>query len=124
MILLVDDNAVQAATRKAILTYSGQHVVVASDARKALELLEDAELARNLHLVITDHLMPGMKGPQFVAELRQRFPLLPIMVLSGLPDAENEYTGMNVIHRVKPIAPEQLIQLAQSLCSATLGRTA
>ena len=123
-ILLVDDNAVQAATRKAILTYSGQHVVVATGAEKALELLQDGDLVRDLKLVITDHLMPGINGPQFVAELRQRFPVLPILVLSGLPDAENEYRGMNVVHRLKPIAPEQLIELARSLCRDALGRTA
>jgi DNA-binding response OmpR family regulator len=123
-LLLVDDNAVQAATRQAILTYSGHNVTVATNAGAALSLLEDPDLARKVRLVITDHVMPKVSGPQFVVQLRRRFPTLPILVLSGLPDAESEYVGMNIIYRLKPIAPEELIQLTQSLCEDPLGRTA
>ncbi len=123
-ILLVDDNPVQAATRQAILVYSGNTVIVATNASHALALFENLDLARNVRLVITDHLMPKMNGPQFVAEIRKRFPALPVLVLSGMPDAESEYSGMNVVYRLKPIAPEELIQLTRSLCADTLGRTA
>jgi len=123
-ILLIDDNPIQAATRQAILTYSGHNVRVATNAGSALSLLEDLDLARNVRLVITDHVMPKVSGPQFVVELRRRFPALPIVVLSGLPDAEGEYVGMNVVYRLKPIAPEELIRLTRSLCEDPLGRTA
>jgi CheY-like chemotaxis protein len=124
-VLLVDDNPVQAATRQTILTHSGNQVFVAASANHALALLENPELARNVDLVITDHLMPKMNGPQLVANLRQRFPTLPIVVLSGMPDAEMEYAGMDVLYRPKPIAPEELIRLTQSLWEKNrLGRTA
>jgi DNA-binding response OmpR family regulator len=119
-ILLVDDNPLQAATRQAILTYSGNKVFIATNAGQALAQLKDTELG----LVITDHLMPGMNGPQFVTELRKRLPNVPVLVLSGMPDAEDEYAGMNVLYRLKPIAPEELIRLVQSLCRNALGRTA
>lgn len=123
-ILLVDDNPVQAATRQAILTHSGNKVLVAADGSQALTLMEDSELAKNVRLVITDHLMPKISGPQFVAKLRQRFPNVAVLVLSGMPDAEAEYSGMNVLYRLKPIAPEELILLVRSLCPEALGRTA
>lgn len=123
-ILLVDDNPVQAATRQAILASAGLKVFVATSANNALVLLEDLELARNVKLVITDHVMPKMNGQQFVVRLRQLFPTLPVLVLSGMPDAETEYVGMNVVYRPKPIVPEELIRLAQSLCEEALGRTA
>jgi CheY-like chemotaxis protein len=123
-VLLVDDNPVQAATRQAILSHSGNKVFIATSACHALALLEDLELARTVRLVITDHLMPKMNGPQFVVKVRQRFPTLPILVLSGLADAEIEYAGMNVLYRQKPIAPEELIRLTQLLCEDTLGRIA
>jgi CheY-like chemotaxis protein len=123
-VLLVDDNPVQAATRQAILSHSGNRVFIATSAGHALTLLEDLELARTVRLVITDHLMPKMNGPQFVVKVRQRFPTLPILVLSGLADAEIEYAGMNVPYRQKPIAPEELIRLTQLLCEDTLGRIA
>lgn len=123
-ILLVDDNPVQAATRQAILTSAGNLVSVAAHAGHALGLLDDPELAMNVRLVITDHVMPIMNGPQFVARLRERFPALPILVLSGLPDAEMEYAGLNVFYRSKPIAPEELIRLAEVHCGGALRRTA
>jgi CheY-like chemotaxis protein len=122
-ILLVDDNAVQAATRKAILTRSGNSVTVAAGAQQALALLAD-EFAKTVRLVITDHLMPGMNGRQFVTELRQQFPALPVLVLSGLPGAELEYEGLNVLYRLKPLAPEELIRLTQMISENTLDLTA
>ena len=123
-ILLVDDNPVQAATRKAILTFSGNQVSVATNAQEALTLLESPDFAKNINLIITDHLMPHMNGPQFVARLRLQLPNVPVLVLSGLPDAEAEYDGMNILYRLKPLDPEELIRLAQSLSTSALGRTA
>jgi CheY-like chemotaxis protein len=123
-ILLVDDNPVQAATRKAILTFSGNQVSVATNAQEALTLLENSDFAKNINLIITDHLMPHMNGPQFVARLRLQLPNVPVLVLSGLPDAEAEYDGMNILYRLKPLDPEELIGLAQSLPTSALGRTA
>ncbi|HSY73604.1 MAG TPA: hypothetical protein VK798_15220, partial [Alloacidobacterium sp.] len=57
-ILLVDDNPVQAATRKAILTHAGNSVSMATDAQQALHLLANPDFAKEVKLVITDHLMP------------------------------------------------------------------
>jgi CheY-like chemotaxis protein len=124
-VLLVDDNALQAATRQAILSLSGNNVRIAPSAGHALALLEDdVDLAKSVRLVITDHLMPKMNGAEFVTQLRKRFPDLPILVLSGLPDAENEYEGLNIVYRPKPITPEELIRLTELLCRDTLRRTA
>jgi CheY-like chemotaxis protein len=120
-ILLVDDNDIQAATRKAILARSGHSVAVAQDGYQALQLLEEARAVR---LVITDHLMPRMKGPQFVAELRRRFPHLPVLVLSGLEEAEEQYVGLDVLFRVKPLPPDELLALTRSLLISPIGRTA
>lgn len=123
-ILLVDDNAVQAATRKAILTRTGSSVVIATGPRQALEYLRDGELLQTLGLVITDHVMPFMNGAQFVTELRRFYPKLPVLVLSGLPGIEHEYEGLNVIHRMKPLSPEDLLQLTQDNLQKPLRRTA
>lgn len=123
-ILLVDDNAIQATTRRSILLRTGRAVVLASGATQALAMLEDATLQRSLGLVITDHCMPGMNGPEFVTQLREKMPAVPVVVLSGLPDVESEYAGMGVLFRLKPVAPDQLIALAESLLDPPLTKTA
>lgn len=122
-ILLVDDNAIQAATRKAILSRAGRSVLVAADGRQALELLQQAGTGYPVRMVVTDHFMPGMNGPQFVATLRAQYPNLPVLVLSGMAEAEDEYQEMDVIFRVKPLPPEELISLVRSLIDP-IGRTA
>jgi len=122
-ILLVDDNAIQTATRKAILSRLGRHVTVAPDAAGALETLAGAA-PRSVGLVITDHLMPGMNGPEFVTELRRLYPDLPVLVLSGMADAEDDYADLEVIFRVKPLPPEELLALVRQLLSEPIGRTA
>jgi len=114
-VLLVDDNAVQAAIRQTILKRAGYDVMAVLSAERALEQLQGGDLALPIGLVITDHLMPGMNGSAFVRALRQTHPDLPVMVISGLEEAETEYEGMNVTFRVKPVLPETLLAQVQAL---------
>lgn len=124
-ILLVDDNAIQGTTRKAILSRTGHSVVVASDGEQALKVLEEFGTEFPVSLVITDHLMPGMNGPEFVSQLRERYDArIPVIVLSGLADAENAYGDLDVIFRVKPLAPEELLDLVRTLMANRVKRTA
>jgi CheY-like chemotaxis protein len=123
-ILLVDDNHIQSATRRAILEGSGREVCIALEGQQALRLLNEAEPSKPIGLIVTDHLMPVMSGPQFVAELRRRGFTLPVIVLSGLPDAESAYEGLNVVFRLKPCDPESLIRLVHELLGDCMRRSA
>ena len=123
-ILLVDDNHIQAATRRAILESCGREVCMALQGQQALELLSDGEIAKSIGLIITDHLMPVMSGPQFVLELRQRGITLPVVVLSGLPEAESAYEGLDVAFRLKPFDPQSLIKLVQEMLGECMRRSA
>lgn len=123
-ILLVDDNVIQASTRRTILERAGRSVAIASGAAQALHMLEDEELLSSLGLVITDHLMPGLNGPQFVEELRKLLPNIPVLVLSGLADAEAEYEGMKVVFRIKPFPPDMLISLTSAILDEPISRSA
>ncbi|MGC1782019.1 MAG: response regulator [Acidobacteriaceae bacterium] len=114
MILLVDDNAVQALTRKAILLRAGFDVQTAHSAEAAFAAL-DQDRTNGIRLIITDHIMPGESGCHFIERLWQRRVGLPIMVLSGLADAESDYAGLNVTFRSKPIPPDELVALATLL---------
>lgn len=122
--LLVDDNEIQASTREAILKRSGQRVVVAADGASALVFLENLSHFDTLGLVITDHLMPGMNGIDLVCKLRAILPSIPILVLSGLPNIEDDYIGLNVVFRSKPFPPDALITLTRQMLDEPLGRIA
>jgi DNA-binding response OmpR family regulator len=86
--------------------------------------LNEEETSTPIGLVITDHLMPVMSGPEFVAELRRRGYTIPVVVLSGLPDAQSAYEGLDVIFRPKPFDPDSLIQLVQDLLGECMRRSA
>jgi len=114
-LLLIDDNAVQAATRQTILKRAGYFVIAALNPERALEQIQCGEFPVEINLVITDHLMPGMSGSRFVVELRRTHPKLPVLVISGLEEAEREYAGLNVTFRQKPLMPDQLLETVRSM---------
>jgi CheY-like chemotaxis protein len=114
-ILLIDDNAVQAATRQAILKRAGYTAIAVLNPRRALEQFQKDDFATEIGLVITDHIMPGMNGSEFVRHLRQTHPNLPVLVISGLYEAESEYEGLNVHFRLKPLPPDNLLASVNDL---------
>lgn len=111
-LLLIDDNALQLSVRETVLRNAGFSVAVATTAESALATLRI--LGDRISLVITDHIMPGRNGAEFVRELRKENDWVPVIVLSGLPEAESEYEGLNVVFRQKPVPPPELIALARS----------
>lgn len=94
-----------------VLRKAGFSVAIATSAASALVLLRTAN--QHIGLVITDHIMPGIDGVEFVRRLRASGDPMPVIVLSGLPDAEREYAGLDVAFRVKPFPPEDLIELVR-----------
>jgi len=111
-ILLIDDNPLQLKVRETVLRQAGFQVSVATTAESALATLR--ALPDRIGLVITDHLMPGCSGSELVRQIRSSGIAAPIIVLSGLPDAEAEYQGMNVSFRAKPFPAPELIELVRS----------
>lgn len=113
-VLLLDDNANQLTIREMVLRKAMVECHVATRAEVALALLRSAPGREKIGAVVTDHLMPGMGGVEFVRQLRSFNPEIPVIVISGLPDADGEYQGLNVVFRVKPCEPEELIALVRS----------
>jgi CheY-like chemotaxis protein len=82
-ILLVDDDSLVSAGTAAMLEDLGHTVREASSAAEALALLEED---RDIDLVITDHVMPGMSGVELARRLRQSRPDLRVILASGYAD--------------------------------------
>jgi CheY-like chemotaxis protein len=117
-ILLIDDNAVQAATRQAILKRAGYYVIVVLSPQRAIEQLRNNDFPEPIDVVLTDHIMPGMTGSEFVSRLREFQPNLPVLVISGMAEAEDEYRDLGVDFRLKPLLPDNLLASVHRLISA------
>ncbi|MGD0649007.1 MAG: response regulator [Acidobacteriaceae bacterium] len=118
-LLLIDDNAIQAATRQTILKRAGYFVIAVLDPERALEQLRNNDYPDTIDLVITDHIMPGMNGAEFVTRLREFAPEIPVLVISGLAEAEDEYAALGVDFRMKPLLPQNLIATVQTLIESS-----
>ncbi len=112
VVLLVDDNPVQLQIREAVLREAGFQVAVATTAESALALLRTS--GHRVGVIITDHSMPGMDGVQFVRQLRMFDVVTPVIVLSGYPEIETEYEGLDVNFRQKPLPPPELLALIRT----------
>ena len=118
-ILLIDDNAVQAATRQTILKRAGYFVIPVLNPERALEQFRNNQFPTPIDLILTDHLMPGMTGSEFVRSIREFQPSLPVLVISGLADAEDEYAGLGVHFRLQPLLPDNLLASVHHLVTGT-----
>ncbi len=116
-ILLIDDNAVQAATRQTILKRAGYFVIALLSPERALEQLRNNDLPEPIDLILTDHIMPGMTGAEFVRHLREFQPNIPVLVISGMAEAEDEYHDLGVEFRLKPLLPDILLACVHRLIS-------
>ena len=83
-ILVVDDE--EAILETMTFTFENDYeVYTSSDARRALQLLDDkAPIA----VVLTDQRMPNMSGVEFLAEVCQRHPATVRMILTGFADLD------------------------------------
>jgi response regulator RpfG family c-di-GMP phosphodiesterase len=79
-LLIVDDEPRVLASLKEVLERQGYNVVTSTDARRALDLLEQQTFAA----VISDHLMPEMTGMDFLVECQRIQPLASRVLVTAL----------------------------------------
>jgi DNA-binding NtrC family response regulator len=116
-ILLVDNDPLQAFLRKSLLERRFHDVQRVGDAADALCLVEQPQFARNLGLVISGLQMPGIGGPEFVAELHARLPQVPILVLGSTSEAAADYAPGWVRFLARPFGLDEMLNLASQMLS-------
>jgi len=122
-VLLIDDSPTQLSLREAVLRSAGFSVLTATSAEQALTLLGDGAATSDLQVIVTDHVLPGVRGDSFVRELPNFKPSVPVLVITGMDEAEKEYAGLKIRFLHKPCAPEDLIlQLQQAIAAARQTR--
>ncbi|MDI2591745.1 sigma-54 dependent transcriptional regulator [Pseudomonas sp. N3-W] len=89
-ILVVDDEPKLCDLLASALSQNDITVFTASNGLHALKVLE----AEDIDLVISDWRMPGMDGPQLLAEIKNRFPQLPVIVMTAYSTVKNAVQSM------------------------------
>src|SRR5260370_252440 len=79
-ILCVDDEEIPRTLRKFILQKKGYRVLTAASGNEALEMLDKEEI----NLVLSDQMMPGMTGTELTNRIRETYPAMPIVLISGV----------------------------------------
>ena len=91
ILLCVDDEVIVLSALKDLLrkAFGSRHIIEAAEsAEEGLEILDDLVGHGYLPLVIiSDWLMPGMKGDEFLIEAHKRLPFVIKIMLSGQADA-------------------------------------
>ena len=122
VILCVDDEKVILDSLKTQLksafgdTYQYE---MAEDAKDALELIDELnEDEISIILIVSDWLMPGMKGDEFLIQVHQRFPRVIKVMLTGQADdsAIDQAKIKADLHRClfKPWSEADLIETIKS----------
>jgi CheY-like chemotaxis protein len=108
-VLVVDDERLVRMALRHYLEKMGYQVIEAASAEAGLELLSST--ARDVQLLVSDVMLPGMKGPELVMQVHARWPQLPTLLMSGHANEALVQRGM-IAHgtRVlrKPFTPAEL----------------
>jgi PAS domain S-box-containing protein len=101
-IIVVDDDLfVRRATARSLRS-RGYDVLEASDGQNALRLLRDH--GRDVSLLVTDVVMPGMDGCQLATLARERRPSLKVLFMSGYTDDSLAHHGVEASVVEKPFS--------------------
>ena len=107
-VLIVEDDASLREALKDTLELSGYEVIEAADGLAALRLLEQ----RHAGIVVTDVQMKPMDGERLLHEIKQRWPQLPVLLMTAYGMIERAVEAMRAgacNYLPKPFAPEALV---------------
>jgi signal transduction histidine kinase/ActR/RegA family two-component response regulator len=112
-ILVVEDEKEVRELASEFLSAAGYGVLTAEDGVEALATVE--RMGKSIHLVLTDMVMPKMRGLELGQELRARLPKVKVAYMTGYleknPDAQDLLGGAFFLQ--KPFSREALVSLVK-----------
>jgi PAS domain S-box-containing protein len=109
-VLIVEDDAAVRAATASLLARAGYRITVAESAEHALQLLPT--LPDVPALLLSDVIMPGASGPELAAQVRQRWPDVRVVFMSGYADDDVLMQGLatHTLHLVaKPFSADEML---------------
>ncbi|MBN2063150.1 MAG: response regulator [Deltaproteobacteria bacterium] len=109
-IMLVDDEAAFVDTMIKRLQKRGFSAISAGSGSDALDLLKTNQ---NLDVILLDVKMPGMDGIETLHEIKKRYPLIEVVMLTGHATIESAIEGMKAgafDYLMKPCDIDKLVE--------------
>ena len=109
-ILIVEDQADVRELITQVLKQNGYNIIEASDGEDALEKCK--KYKKDIHLLITDVIMPNMNGLELREQIVVRYPEIKVIFMSGYADnviAEMGILDIDEIFIEKPFLPSDLM---------------
>jgi DNA-binding NtrC family response regulator len=113
-VLLVDDEKDFVEMLSLRLKEAGERVTPAYSGKECLETLE----RKNIDVVILDLKMPGMDGIETLKEIKRRFPLVEVIMLTGHGTTESAVQGMKLGSYDYILKPADFEDLTSKLAGA------
>ncbi len=113
-VLVVDDEQDFTEMLSLRLQEAGERVETAFNGQQCLEVLEKKG-SNGVDVVILDIKMPGMDGIQVLKEIKKRFPLVEVIMLTGHGTTETAVEGMKLGAYDYLLKPADFEELAQKL---------
>ena len=108
-VLLVDDEVSFVETFSERLEMRNLEISKAFSGEEALQVLEKNH---NIEVIILDVKMPGMDGIETLVKIKEKLPLVEVIMLSGHADVESAIDGMKqgaFDYLMKPCDIDQII---------------
>ncbi|TIX51822.1 sigma-54-dependent transcriptional regulator [Alteraurantiacibacter aquimixticola] len=112
LLMLIDDEPAQSRLISALAAREGWRTLVIDEAEKAIATLGTRQ-GMQLSAIILDQWVPGDQACELIAELKERRPALPILMLTASTSPLLAVEAMRAgatDYLVKPVAPERLMQ--------------
>lgn len=121
LLLLIDDEPAQRRLVSALAARAGWRSIFAADGEMALAQLGTQD-GMQLDAILLDHWAPDADAAPLIAELRERRPALPVLMLTANGSVAHAVAAMRAgatDFLVKPLAPERLLAALESAIAGT-----
>lgn len=121
ILVVEDEDAVRAVVRRTLQS-AGYTIIDASDPLVALEILERGEA--NIDLLLSDIVMRSMRGTELVRRVRERWPLVRVLYMSGYgrnPETIAEVGRDGAVLVAKPFTRDELLSAVRQALDTLPG---
>ena len=120
-ILVVDDELLIRDLLYDFFTDQGWDISIAESGEKALEMLDHHA---EIDLVMTDLKMPNMDGLALTSEVRESYPDIPVVIMTGYPSVDSAVSALRskvADYIIKPFNINQLYKVLEQKINEKRG---